>query len=110
MTLTTPMKVILAVVLIGVIGLGFYLLDWQKKMSDSKALADSLAGKQQEYDRIRNETKSLTALVQENDSLNREFSDLMRHGGQTPQKGASNQDDTIDFVPDFISQIEVVVA
>jgi len=107
MTLTTPMKIILAVVLIGVIMLGFFLLDWQKKMADRTTLDQQIVGKQQEYERIRNETRSLTQLVQENDQLQREWNELVRgkFGGGGGQ--AENPD---AFVPDFITTIEQVVA
>ncbi|MHB2020699.1 MAG: type IV pilus inner membrane component PilO [Candidatus Xenobia bacterium] len=107
MTLTTPMKIILAVVLIGVIMLGFFLLDWQKKMSDRTTLDQQIVGKQQEYDRIRNETKSLTTLVQENDQLNREYNELVR--GKFGGKPGETQENPEAFVPDFITTIETVV-
>jgi Tfp pilus assembly protein PilO len=105
MTLTTPMKVILAVVLIGVIALGFYLLDWQKKLADSQKLDTDIIAKSQDFEHIKAETRSLTTLVQENDQLHKEYDALVK--GKFQSDKPENPE---AFVPDFISQLEQVVA
>ncbi len=105
MTLTTPMKVILAIVLIGVIALGFWLLDWQKKVNDRQQLDQQIISKQQDYERIKEETRSLTALVQQNEQLQKEYQAVVQGRFRSNVAEAPEA-----FVPDFITKLETLVA
>jgi Tfp pilus assembly protein PilO len=99
------MKVILAIVLIGVIALGFWLLDWQKKINDRQQLDQQIISKQQDYERIKEETRSLTALVQQNEMLNKEYQAVVQGRFKSDKAEAPEA-----FVPDFIVKLEALVA
>jgi len=99
------MKVILAIVLIGVIALGFWLLDWQKKINDRQQLDQQIISKQQDYERIKEETRSLTALVQQNEMLNKEYQAVVQGRFKSDKPEAPEA-----FVPDFIVKLESLVS
>jgi hypothetical protein len=99
------MKIILAIVLFGVIALGFWLLDWQKKMNDSQQLVQQIESKRQDYERIKEETRSLTTLVQQNEQLTKEYQAVVQGRFKTDKPEQPEA-----FVPDFITKLEILVA
>lgn len=102
MGLNTPMKIVLGVVVIFLIGIGFYLLDYQKKLTEIKqqeatllTLEDNLRANNERVERLPQELKKRERLQSELNSLIQQ---------QLPEE------DPAIFVPMFIREIETLVA
>ncbi|MBM3465898.1 MAG: hypothetical protein FJX76_27730 [Armatimonadetes bacterium] len=102
MTLTTPMKVVLAVIITAVIGLGFWVLDWQAKQNKLAGIDKTLEDKKAELDRIENDVKKIDELVKVNNDLKAQLK-IIISSGFVPEK-----DDA--FVPNYIESVEKLVA
>lgn len=102
MTLTTPMKIVLAVIIIAVIGLGFWILDWQKKQNTLDGIVKTLVDKEAERDRIEKDVQKIDELVQVNNRLKGDLKVIVE-SGFTPEKENT-------FVPNYLEKVESLVA
>lgn len=101
MSLTTPMKIIIAILLIGLIGAGFYVLDYKAKW-------DELAAKQKEFTdseanlaKIKEEIKALPELTKQVEEKERELNQLVQ------SKMVDEKPEM--FVANYIAEIERMV-
>jgi len=78
MTFTTPMKVVLAFVLIVVIGLGFWVLDWQKKIGEIKQMDISLQQKEEQYQKAQQMVADLPKELERKETLTKSLQSLIR--------------------------------
>ncbi len=78
MTLTGPMKCILALVTVAVIAVGFWMLDWQPRLRQCDDLRVEAVQKQQDYRAICEQLRGLTALIHENETLKARLDGLVR--------------------------------
>jgi len=101
-TLTTPMKVVLAVIIIAIIGLGFWMLDWQAKQQQLTQIDKTLEDKRQEKERMEKDVQKIDELVQVNNKLKDELKALVA-SGFTPESD-------YNFVPNYLEKVEALVA
>jgi Tfp pilus assembly protein PilO len=101
-TLTTPMKIVLAVIIIAVIGLGFWLLDWQKKQAELATIQRTLEEKKAEKDRIEKDVQKIDELVKINNDLKGQLKVIIESGFVPEQEK--------DFVPNYLEKVEGLVA
>lgn len=101
MSLTNPMKVLLAAMVVGIIGLGFYMLDWQSKWAAISQMETSLNDKVAERDKYQKDVKEIDRLLQENNELKSQLKQVMEAGilPENPQ----------EFVANYIMQISALV-
>jgi len=78
MNFTAPMKVVLAFVLIVVIALGFWVLDWQKKMGEVKQLDISLQQKDEQYQKAQQMVADLPKELEKKEVLTKSLQSLIR--------------------------------
>jgi len=101
MTLTTPMKIVLAVVIIFLIALGFWLLDWQEKLNPLGQLDTTLT---QRVNKLKDSELLVNDLPKEtdrNDRLTKELKSLI--------KERFTAEDQSDFVPSYLTEMEKLV-
>lgn len=101
MTLTTPLKIILALVIIVLIGLGFWLLDWQAKHEELASLQAQKVERQKKLDDSKELVKELPVLAKEK----RQLEDKLKQVVQTnlvPEKPEL-------FVANYIKEIEALM-
>ncbi|MHC9542957.1 MAG: type 4a pilus biogenesis protein PilO [Vulcanimicrobiota bacterium] len=101
MTLPTPMKIVLAIFIIILIGLGFWLVDWQKKTAEIKQLEQTYTNKQAELDKAQAQVKALPQETQRKKDLERQLKEVISEQ-LTPETES-------DFVPAYIADIERLV-
>jgi Tfp pilus assembly protein PilO len=101
MTLPTPMKIVLAVFVIILIGLGFWLVDWQKKTAEIKQLDSTLEAKRAELEKNNALVKALPAETERKKQLERELKAVIQEQ-LTPETEA-------EFVPSYIADVEKLV-
>lgn len=101
MTLTNPMKVVLALVLIALIGLGFWVMDWQKKFNELSSLQTNLQSKKDKYEKARQAGQDLPKEMARKDELERTLRSLIQE--QISPEPASV------FVPAYIQEVENLV-
>jgi|GEM_PF-798720 len=77
MNLTTPMKVLLVVIIVALVGVSFYLMDWQKKLANLKELQTTLDSKNQELERNQKMVEKLPELYKESDELQSDLERLL---------------------------------
>jgi Tfp pilus assembly protein PilO len=101
MSLTNPMKVLLAAIVIAIIGLGFWILDWQGKQQTLSQMEQTLKDKSAERDRMQNDVKKIDTLLQENNQLKADLKTVMEAGilPENPQ----------EFVANYLIQISSLV-
>ncbi len=102
MVLNTPMKIVLTVVIIFLVGIGFYLLDYQKKLNDIKDLEAQLVTKNTQ---LRNDEERVRALPEQlkiRERLTTELNTLIQE--KLPRE------DAMIFVPKFIQSMEELIA
>lgn len=101
MSLTNPMKVLLAVIVIAIIGLGFWLLDWQSKAQTLQQAIATLKDKTDECERCKTDVKQIDKLLLENNDLKAQLKTVMEAGilPENPQ----------EFVANYIMQISSLV-
>lgn len=101
MTLTTPMKIILALVIIVLIGLGFWLLDWQQKQDELRTVRQQKTDLEQKLATNKDLVKDLPVLTKRK----AELEDKLKQVVQTnlvPEKAEL-------FVANYIREIESLV-
>lgn len=101
MTLPTPMKVVLAVFIIILIGLGFWLVDWQKKMAMISSLENTLNIKKDDLAKNEALVKELPEQTKRKEDLQKQLRSII-----TEQMAP---EEAIDFVPSYISEVERLV-
>lgn len=101
MGLNTPMKIVLAVVIIFLIGIGFYLLDYQKKIAMLKTQEQTIQSKKDQYAQDQKRVQRLPELLEKREKLQKELESLI-------QKQLPKETPAI-FVPSFIREIELLV-
>jgi Tfp pilus assembly protein PilO len=101
MTLPTPMKIVLAIFIIILIGLGFWLVDWQKKTAEIKQLESTYTGKQAELDKAQAQVKALPQETQRKKDLERQLKEVISEQ-LTPETES-------EFVPSYIADVERLV-
>ncbi|MCL5036256.1 MAG: hypothetical protein M1269_03960 [Chloroflexi bacterium] len=101
MTLTNPMKVVLALVLIALIGLGFWVMDWQKKFNELSSLQTNLQTKKDKYEKAKQAGQDLPKEMARKDELERTLRSLIQE--QISPEPASV------FVPAYIQEVENLV-
>lgn len=102
MVLNTPMKIVLTVVIIFLIGIGFYLLNYQKKLSDIKNLENTLASKKQQLRSDEERVRELPNQLKKKERLTTELNALIQE--KLPKE------DAMIFVPKFIQSMERLIA
>lgn len=101
MCIPNPMKVVIALCVIVLTGLGFYCADWQKKMATTQMLAHTSAEKAEELEAYTKMAMELPAEKKRNEQLARELAGIIKTQ-LAPEKGA-------DFVPAYMADIEKLV-
>jgi Tfp pilus assembly protein PilO len=101
MSLTTPMKIIIAFILIGLIGAGFYLLDWQAKFQERDSQKKQLEEANQKLAKIKEDIKMLPELTRQMEEKERELQALV--------SSKMSQEDPQLFVANYIAEIERMV-
>ncbi|MCD6309370.1 MAG: hypothetical protein J7M18_01570, partial [Candidatus Eremiobacteraeota bacterium] len=101
MTLTNPMKVVLALVLIALIGLGFWVMDWQKSFSELSRLKTNLEAKKSKYEKSKKAIQDLPKEMATKDELESTLRSLIQE--QISPEPASV------FVPAYIREVEKLV-
>jgi Tfp pilus assembly protein PilO len=101
MSLTTPMKIIIAFILIGLIGAGFYLLDWQAKFNERDNQKKQLEEANQKLAKIKEDIKALPELTKQMEDKERELNALV--------SSKMSQEDPQLFVANYIAEIERMV-
>lgn len=101
MALPTPMKVVLALFIIVLIGLGFWLVDWQKKMNEIKQQEKTLGDKKKELGDMEKLILELPQEKKRQEELKRELREVIQEQ-LTPETES-------EFVPSYIADIEKLV-
>jgi len=101
MTLTTPMKIILALVVIVLIGLGFWLLDWQGKHEELASLQAQKMERQKKLDDSKELVKALPVLAKEKRQLEEDLKQVVQTN-LVPEKPEL-------FVANYIKEIEALM-
>jgi len=102
MALNTPMKIVLTLVIIFLIGIGFYLLDYQKKFTEITFNERQLAEKKDQLETNKKRVQDLPLLLEKRDKLQNQLDTLIQN--QLPKEEAAI------FVPKFIQSMEELVA
>jgi len=101
MSLTTPMKIIIAFILIMLIGAGFYLLDWQAKFQERDAQKKALEEAKQKLEKIKQDIAALPELTRQMEEKEKELNALV--------SSKMSQEDPQLFVANYIAEIERMV-
>lgn len=101
MTLTTPMKIILALVIIVLIGLGFWLLDWQQKQNELASVRQNKADLEQKLATNKELVKDLPVLTKRKAELEEKLKQVVQTN-LVPEKAEL-------FVANYIREIESLV-
>lgn len=99
--MTTPMKLIIAIIAILLIGAGFYMFDWSEKWERKKAAEANLAAKAQELDQLKEAIKELPLLQQQVREKQEELQKVIstKVSNETPD----------EFVGNYLREIERLV-
>lgn len=99
--MTTPMKLIIAIIAILLIGAGFYMFDWSEKWERKKAAEAALAGKKEEL-------KQLEIAIQELPKLQQQVREKQEELNKVISSKMSNE--TADeFVGNYLREVERLV-
>lgn len=92
MSLTNPMKVLITSVVVAIIGLGFWMLDWQGKQQTLRQTADTLKGKIDEREGLKHDLRGIDKLMQDNITLKSALKDAVQAGiePENPQQFVAN--------------------
>jgi Tfp pilus assembly protein PilO len=101
MTITTPMKIVFALLVIILIGLGFWVMDWQKKVSDMKQLDTTLSQKDEEFKKNEELVKALPEEMKRKEELEKSLRSIIKE-----QFTAETEQ---EFVPSYLIDIEDLV-
>ena len=99
--MTTPMKVIIAIIAILLIGAGFYMFDWSEKWERKKAAEANLAAKKDELNTLKEAIKELPLLQQQVREKQEELQKVIstKVSNETPD----------EFVGNYLREIERLV-
>ena len=99
--MTTPMKLIIAIIAILLIGAGFYMFDWSEKWERKKSAESALAAKQDELKQLQEAIKELPTLQQQvrdkQEELNKVISSKM------------SNETADEFVGNYLREVERLV-
>ena len=98
MTINTPVKIIAAIVAIGVIALLFWLFDWQAKTEKIKAHEAQLVELQQKLDEMNEMVRDLPVLTKQKADLEAKLANIVKQN-LVPEKAEM-------FVANYIKEIE----
>lgn len=101
MSLTTPMKIIIAILLIGLIGAGFYVLDYKAKWDELAAKQKELTDSEANLAKIKEEIKALPELTKQVEEKERELNQLVQ------SKMVDEKPEM--FVANYIAEIERMI-
>lgn len=101
MSLTTPMKIILALVIVALCGAGFYLLDWQSKYARLDQETKNLADAQAQLAKAEDDLKQLPELTKQMEAKEKELQELVA--------SKFTKEDPQLFVANYIAEIERMV-
>lgn len=99
--MTTPMKLIIAIIAILLIGAGFYMFDWSEKWERKKAAEAALAQKQEELKALQEAIKELPVLQQQVRDKQAELNKVL-------QSKISNES-ADEFVGNYLREVERLV-
>lgn len=99
--MTNPLKVFITLVIIILIGVGFYFTNYQKKIEEIKKLEVEAKDKRAELEKIQLLVKEFPKLQQEKEELEIEL--------QNRLKEKLPPEEVKDFVPNYLAQIEQLV-
>jgi Tfp pilus assembly protein PilO len=99
--MTTPMKLIIAIIAILLIGAGFYMFDWSEKWERKKAAEANLAAKKDELNTLKEAIKELPLLQQQVREKQEELQKVIstKVSNETPD----------EFVGNYLREIERLV-
>lgn len=100
--MTTPMKLILAILAMLLIGAGFYMFDWSEKWERRKGAEQALEAKRQELSQLEEAIKELPKLQQQVIEKQQELKKVVDIG-----PGSESPD---EFVGNYLQEIERLVA
>lgn len=102
--MTTPMKLIIAILAMLLIGAGFYMFDWSEKWERRKTAEGQLQQKRDELTALEEAIKELPKLQQQVAERQRQMQELVGNvgsgGGETPDQ----------FVGNYLEEVERLVA
>lgn len=98
MNINTPMKIIVAVIAIVVMGVLFYLFDWQAKQKDIASYDQQLVELSQKLEQHKDMVKELPVLTKRKADLEAELAQVVQNN-LVPEKAEM-------FVANYISEIE----
>lgn len=101
MNITNPIKILLTIIIIALIGAVFYFTSYQAKIKEIKTLEGDFKAKETRLVDVKNQVKDLPNLIAERDRLKMENEALLQ-GKLVPEE-------TKDFVPNYLSQIETLI-
>jgi len=99
--MTTPMKLIIAIIAILLIGAGFYMFDWSEKWERKKAAEANLQAKTEELNQLKEAIKELPLLQQQVREKQEELQKVIstKVSNETPD----------EFVGNYLREIERLV-
>jgi Tfp pilus assembly protein PilO len=101
MDIPTPLKVLVSLCIIVMIGLCFFFVDWQKKMAEKKELDLTLSAKTTEHEQQLILAQELPIEKKRNEALRQEVRGMMSELFTPETEG--------DFVPSYIANMERLV-
>lgn len=102
MALNTPMKIVLTMVIIFLIGIGFYLLDYSRKLTELKSFEEDFISKKEQLKTNEERVRALPKQLNRKENLTKELDALLQE--RLPQEDAAI------FVPKFIQSMEDLVS
>lgn len=99
--MNTPMKVAVAIVIIALMGLGFYMVDWSEKQKKIEELQAQYQEKVQQKERLEADIAKLEEYEKEVDKLEKELLSLVQ--------SKFTQEEPELFVANYIAEIERMV-
>lgn len=101
--MSAPLKIVLAIVVVGLCAAGFYLLDWQSKLARLEQETRHLADARAQLQRAREDLRQLPELTRQMEAKERELQDLV--GAM-----AGGHEDPSHLVADYLAAMERLVA
>ena len=99
--MTNSTKVVIAVILIALIGAGFYFADYQKKIIKIKDLEKQISEKRTELNKSQEIVKQIPELMSKRDEVRVKL--------QTIVNERVGLEDSLDFIPNYMSQMEKMI-
>lgn len=101
MNISAPVKIILTIIIIGIIGGVFYLTMYQKQIAEISKLKGDIVAKNKQLEDIKEQVKQLPEKQRRLEELNAQIN-------AETQVGLTKEDDK-DFIPNYLEQIEELV-